>query len=227
MAGFNLELKDDNSDYPALMLGNYMFGGGFLNSRLATRIRQKEGISYGVGSWVSADDMDKTGSFGSYAIYNPENSDKLIACYKEELQKMLSAGFTQDELNDARKGVLQHRKLGRANDNALVYRLSRNLYIGRTMQFSKQIDDNISALSLEQVNAAMKKWIKPDKISYIQAGDFGKAGKLNKRVTVNIRPRGLIRITINSVCLVYEGTFNHYPRVSGFHCFCPAGFFKS
>lgn len=176
MAGFNMELKDNNPDYAALMMGNYMFGGGFLNSRLAERIRQKEGISYGVGSWVSADDLDKNGSFGSYAIYNPENADKLIACYKEELQKMLDAGFTQDELNDARKGLLQQRKLSRAQDNGLAYRLSRNLYIGRTMQFSKEVDDNITALSLEQVNAAMKKWIKPDKISYVQAGDFEKAG---------------------------------------------------
>lgn len=44
----NLNLRDDDPDYPALILGNYILGGGFLNSRLATRIRQKEGISYGV-----------------------------------------------------------------------------------------------------------------------------------------------------------------------------------
>src|SRR5690606_24939564 len=49
LAGMNLELRDDDADYPALVIGNYMLGGGFLNSRLATRIRQKEGISYGVG----------------------------------------------------------------------------------------------------------------------------------------------------------------------------------
>ena len=42
--------SDDDPDYPALLLANYMFGGGFLNSRLAVRIRQKEGLSYGVGS---------------------------------------------------------------------------------------------------------------------------------------------------------------------------------
>jgi predicted Zn-dependent peptidase len=45
-------LRDDDPDYAALVMGNYIIGGGFLNSRLATRIRQKEGISYGVGSWL-------------------------------------------------------------------------------------------------------------------------------------------------------------------------------
>lgn len=49
-AGMNIKMKNDHPDYPALLLGNYMLGGGFLNSRLAVRIRQKEGISYGVGS---------------------------------------------------------------------------------------------------------------------------------------------------------------------------------
>ena len=37
VGAFNFEFRDDNPDYPALVLGNYMLGGGFLNSRLAVR----------------------------------------------------------------------------------------------------------------------------------------------------------------------------------------------
>src|SRR5262249_34133938 len=59
LAGIRLNLRDDDPDYPALCLGNYMLGGGFLNSRLATRIRQKEGLSYGVGSSLNAGSLDK------------------------------------------------------------------------------------------------------------------------------------------------------------------------
>ena len=54
LAGLNLYVSDDDADYPALVLGNYLLGGGFLNSRLATRIRQKEGISYGINSGFAA-----------------------------------------------------------------------------------------------------------------------------------------------------------------------------
>ncbi|HXM77084.1 MAG TPA: insulinase family protein, partial [Thermoanaerobaculia bacterium] len=39
LAGMPLKMRDDDPDFPALVLGNYMLGGGFLNSRLATRIR--------------------------------------------------------------------------------------------------------------------------------------------------------------------------------------------
>src|SRR5262249_42601132 len=135
LCGYNLELRDDDADYMALVMGNYMLGGGFLNSRLATRIRQKEGISYGVGSWLSASPLDKSGSFGSYAIYNPDNSEKLVAAYKEEIDRMLKDGFTTDELKDARSGYLQGQNVTRAQDRSLASKLASNLFLGRTLKW--------------------------------------------------------------------------------------------
>ncbi len=119
MAGVNLPLRDDDPDYPALVLANYMLGGGFLNSRLATRIRQKEGISYGVSSFLQADPLDKVGSFGAFAIYNPQNSARLLAAWREELERMLQQGFTEAELKDARAGWLQGRGVSRSQDREL------------------------------------------------------------------------------------------------------------
>ena len=62
VAGLPLELHDDDPDYPALALGSYLLGGGFLNSRLAVRIRQKEGLSYGIGARLQADPLDRLGT---------------------------------------------------------------------------------------------------------------------------------------------------------------------
>ncbi|HKR07145.1 MAG TPA: pitrilysin family protein [Bacteroidia bacterium] len=172
LCGFNMELRDDDPDYPALVMGNYMLGGGFLNSRLATRIRQKEGISYGVGSFMQADPIDKSGSFGSYAIYNPDNSDKLIAAYKDEIEKMLKEGFTAAELKDASTGYLQGQNVTRAQDRSLANKLSSNLFLNRTMKWDAELESKIAALTVDQVNTAIRKWIKPEKITYVQAGDF-------------------------------------------------------
>jgi len=174
MAGYNLELRDDDPDYPALIMGNYIIGGGFLNSRLATRIRQKEGISYGVGSWLQADPLDKSGAFGSYAIYNPDNSDRLIAAYKEELDKVIKDGFTADELKNAISGYLQGQNVNRSQDGYLSGKLSGNLFLNRTMKWNEDLEKKIAALSVEQINAAMRKWLKPEKITIVQAGDFNR-----------------------------------------------------
>ena len=73
VAGFNLSIRDDHADYPALLLGNYMLGGGFLSSRLASRIRQKDGLSYGVGSGLNVSALDNFGRFTASAIYAPQN----------------------------------------------------------------------------------------------------------------------------------------------------------
>jgi zinc protease len=172
MAGVNLVLNDSDPDYAALVIGNYILGGGFLNSRLAVRIRQKEGISYGVGSFLQAGSLDKSGVFGSYAIYNPDNSEKLISSYKEELDKMLSSGFTEQEFNDAIKGYLQSRSLSRSQDRELVGKLSSNLFLNRGMKWDADFDNQLASLKVSQVNDAMKKWINPEQITIIQAGDF-------------------------------------------------------
>lgn len=178
LAGMNLNLRDDDPDYPALVLGNYIFGGGFLNSRLATRIRQKEGISYGVGSQLFADSQDKSGGFMIYAIYAPENRDRLEAAYKEELEKMLKEGFTEQELKDAKSGYLQSRKVGRSQDAQLSGTLNSMLNIGRTMKFTEDFESKINNLTPEQIRMAMNKFVDPAKMSVFKGGDF--ANKMKK-----------------------------------------------
>nr|GFA64401.1 hypothetical protein [Tanacetum cinerariifolium] len=81
-------LRNDSPDYAALYMANYILGGGFLNSRLATRIRQKEGVSYGVGSFMSADDNDEylTKPEGRTFAYDAELERRIAALTPEQRQ---------------------------------------------------------------------------------------------------------------------------------------------
>ena len=172
VCGMNVKMRDDNPDFAGLIMGDFMFGGGFLNSRLATRIRQKEGISYGIGSWVDINSNDESGSFGSYAIYNPENKARLETAWNEELDKVLQKGFTEDELKQAKTGFIQYRENSRADDGQLADRLNRYLFLDRTMNWDKTIDAKLQKLTTADVNNSMKKFLAKDKISYVKAGDF-------------------------------------------------------
>ncbi|MGI8668507.1 MAG: M16 family metallopeptidase [Aridibacter sp.] len=174
IARLDVKLRDDNPDYPALYVGNYMLGGGFLNSRLATRIRQKEGLSYGVGSRFSASSLDESGTFFANAIYAPQNADKLEAAFKEEIQKATTEGFTAEEVAAAKKGLLLDAQRRRAADPTLAGALTSGLFLGRTFQYDADFEQKIANVTDEQVNAAMKKYITPDKISIFKAGDFAK-----------------------------------------------------
>jgi zinc protease len=170
----NVKMRDDNPDYPALMLGNYILGGGFLNSRLATRIRQKEGISYGVGSSLNASSLDESGSFFANAIYAPENAEKLEAAFKDELARLLKDGFTAEEIAGAKSGLLQGRQLSRAQDRELASRLNNYLFLNRSIAWDAEFDRKLEGLTVEQVNAAMRKYMTPENITIIKAGDFAK-----------------------------------------------------
>ena len=127
LAGMNLKMRDDHPDYPALVMANYLLGGGFLNSRLAVRIRQKEGLSYHVHSSLSAGSIDESGAFNVLAIHAPQNGAKLEAAFREELARALKAGFTPEEIAAAKSGLMQTRQLQRAQDNSLASTLA---YVG-------------------------------------------------------------------------------------------------
>jgi zinc protease len=168
----NVPLRDDDPDYPAMALANYIMGGGFLNSRLANRLRQQEGISYGVGSNLSVASLDRAGSFTAMAIYNPQNVDRLVSATRDELTKALTTGFTAAEVQAAKPAMLQQRQQSRANDPELVNMLIARKFAGRTMAYDTKFEAAVEALTPEQVNAAVKKYLDPSKITVIRAGDF-------------------------------------------------------
>jgi len=173
-AGENLALRDDDPDYPALVLGNFIIGGGALNSRLVTRLRQKEGISYFVTAQLQVQSLDRSGTFLTVAIYAPQNVDRLLTGVREELDKVRTEGFTKEEIDAAKTGYLQARSQGRANDNELVGTLVARRFAGRTMVYDADFESKVQALTLDQVNAAVKKYLDPAKLVMVRAGDFAK-----------------------------------------------------
>jgi len=174
LAGQTLPLREDDADYGNLVLADYMLGGGFLNSRLATRIREKEGISYGVGSRLQASASDSTGAFIAYAIYAPQNLAKLEAAFSEEMDRALNSGFTAEEVAKAKQGLLQQRQVERASDAGLAAALADDLYRGSTYLENGKLDTVISAATPDIVGRAMKKYVDPSKFVVVKAGDFAK-----------------------------------------------------
>jgi zinc protease len=172
----NLELADTHPDYPALVLAGYMIGGGVLNSRLARRIRVQDGLSYGVGGGVSGHPVDPVGQFAAFAIYAPENAEQLEAAFMEEMEKVLSEGFTEEELTVAKQGYLEGRQLARAQDPSLASQISGNLYFDRTFGFDADFEGKVRSLTLGEVNAAVRRHLDLSKITIVKAGDFAGAG---------------------------------------------------
>jgi len=176
IAGLPLKLQDNSPDYPTLAVINNILGGS-VQSRLMTRLRHKDGMSYGAGSQITASSFEANGMVTLFAMYAPQNFERVKIGVQEELERFVKDGITEQELIDAKKGIMQQRQTSRAQDGVLATVLVNNLKASRTMAFAADSDAKIQALTLEQVNAAIKKYIEPTKFLQLYAGDFAGAAK--------------------------------------------------
>jgi zinc protease len=164
-------LKEGEPDYAALYLANYLLGSGG-NSRLWRRIRERDGLSYDVYSYVAWDAYDRNSWWNAGAIFAPGNRAKVEAAFKEEVERALKDGFTEQELAEGKQGLLNFRRLSRSQDRNLAAGWARNLDLGRTFAYAAGIDQQIGALTLAQVNDALRKYIDPARFVVGVAGDF-------------------------------------------------------
>src|SRR5450830_562462 len=175
LAKFNLNLRDEDPDYAALVVANYLIGGASLKSRLADRVRQRDGLSYSIGSQLSVGALSNAAQFGIGAIAAPQNIDKVDRAIQEELQTVVRDGFSQDELARAKSGIRQQREQARAQDEAISNGWIGLLDLGRSFAWAGQLDDRIAALTLEQVKDALRRRFNPAQLSVVMARDERKA----------------------------------------------------
>src|SRR5262249_6686321 len=118
-AGLRMRMKDTDPDYAAMVMANYMFGGG-ITARLPDRVRNREGYSYSVSTNVNAPTEGDAGVFSASAISNPANTPKVEASFVDELTKTLRDGFTAAELTAAKKALRDERIGARSSDVGLL-----------------------------------------------------------------------------------------------------------
>jgi zinc protease len=171
--GENVRMRDDDPDFPALLLANYVLGGT-PSARLAARVREKEGLSYSTYSSFGASPFDQAASFRISAIYAPQNRARVEQAMREEIARAVKGGFTPEEIEAGKRGLLEQRRLARTQDRALAGRIAGYLFLKRTFAWDIDLESKIAALTPAQVNAALAKYIDPAKLSIVTAGDFKK-----------------------------------------------------
>jgi zinc protease len=169
-------LEDRDPDYPALMVADYIFGGS-TNSRLWNRVRQRDGLSYGIGSSLRVSSFEPSAAIGISAIFAPENAERIRSAVQEELDGLARDGVSAQEVADAKRALLEERRLARGQDARIAAALLDQAYTGRSYAFSGAIDGAIEALTAEQVTAAARKYVGSNGFAFVYAGDFAKHRK--------------------------------------------------
>jgi zinc protease len=166
-----LAVRELDDDHAPLLVANFIVGGAG-NSRLWTRIREKEGLSYDVRTQITLNPHEAASMFSGSAIFAPSNRAKVETAFQEELERVAQHGFTPAEVEQAKQGLLSFRRLARAQDGNLAGTLSRNDYLGRTFVVDAQLDEAIAKVTPESALASWRKVVDPQRLVKALGGDF-------------------------------------------------------
>jgi zinc protease len=173
--GLNVAMRDDNPDFPALILANHLLGGSSV-ARLPGRVREKEGLSYSTYTSFVASAFDQSASFRVAAIFAPENRARVETAIREELARAAREGFSAAEVEAGKKSLLEARRLARTQDRALAGRMGSYLFAKRTFAWDIDFERRIAALTPAQVNAALRRNLPLERLSIVTAGAFKRSG---------------------------------------------------
>ena len=180
LAGQTIRMKDDHPDYPALVLAEVVLG-----SYLSRRLREPEGWSYKVESQLDVRALDDSAKFTASATFAPENADKVVAAFKQEMECALELGFTEKVVKRAKRAYLNSAHNARANDLNLASALRSNLVLNRTMAFVEQQEAAIAALTPAAIHDALRRHIDMEKMSIFRGGDFQQATAMSPTASRN------------------------------------------
>ena len=182
-AGIPLAMNEESPEYPALYAAVQLLGGR-AGTALWKRVREQEGLSYGVNSSLflpSNPRMEGTaGAISITASFAPENRDRLRAAIRDELQQRAKNGFSGLEVGFARRAIVSARSDWLAQPANLAGLLANNLHWGRDMDSFERQTQAFADLDTQAVNAALARYLDLGRLTEVAAGSFSSAAAQEK-----------------------------------------------
>jgi len=160
----------------AMRVANGIFGGSS-SSRLFTRLRKDNGLSYGVGSYLNANEDDQTLTFGLYGSFAPDNKSKFESTLREVIDDVVSNGLSSVELFFAKRMAADLVKRGLNSDAYMAGEIAHAEFKGRMgaprdAAWYEEKQRILQSLTIEEVDAAAKKLLLQSRLVRVTAGDF-------------------------------------------------------
>jgi zinc protease len=166
-------LRYNDPDYQALRLATAILGSGF-TGRLMANVRDKEGLTYDVGANLQGD-MVNDGDWRIAGSFAPGLLDKGIASTQRQLKLWYDAGATPTEISARKSNLIGSFKTGLATTGGMAGALLSAVNRGYDVTWLDDFPTRVSALSDQQVNGAIKKYLKPENMVLVRAGTFSGA----------------------------------------------------
>ena len=162
-------LRYTDPDYQNLNMATSVFGSGFFSARLLDIIRNREGLTYGIGASLGGDTY-ADGSWSIHATFAPELLEKGIAATQRELRRFHNDGLTAEELATFKVTLTGSYKVALATTGGLAGTLLNALQRGYGVEWVDEFPRRVQGLTLADVNGAIKRHVDPEKMVMVLAG---------------------------------------------------------
>ena len=168
-------LRHSDPDALPLRVATTILGSGFTGRLMAT-VRDQEGLTYGIGARIGNDTFTN-GDWRIIANFAPELLDKGLASTRRELKSWYEQGVTADEVARTKTNLAGQFQVGLATTEGLAGMILATLHRGYALSWIDDYTQKLDAVTLDQVNAAIKTHLKPDNFILIKAGTVPTAAK--------------------------------------------------
>lgn len=174
MIGQPSTLRYADKDYLSLHMSTSVLGSGFFSARLLDIIRNREGLTYGIGSRLNADTY-ADGSWYISGTFAPDLLAKGMASTQRELRRFYEQGLTAEELATFKVTLTGSYKVALSTTSGLASTLMNAVQRGYGPEWVDEFPRRIEALTLREVNGSIKKFLNPDKMVTVLAGTLPEA----------------------------------------------------
>ncbi|MDT4969382.1 MAG: zinc protease [Acidobacteriota bacterium] len=171
LLGSAASLRRDSSDYYAAVIANSALGESTLSSRLGLRVRDQEGLTYGINSRFRAPSL-AAGPWYVGVSVNPNNVEKAIDSALKVLRDYVQHGIRSDELEDEKSSAIGSFKVGLATNSGLAQAMWNAEFYKLGADYIDRYPQIIQAVTVDEVNAATRKYFRPDQLTVVIAGDI-------------------------------------------------------
>ena len=161
-------------DFYPLFIANHILGGSGLSSRLSMAAREKEGLTYGIDTYLSL--LDKAPMLRGGFSATPDNFARVVEIVRRQWAEMGRKGVSEEELAEAKDYLIASYNLRFASIDTisaiLVYMQKDNL----GLDFLQKRNDYVRQVKLKDVNRVAREYFNPEKMIFVNVGSFEKQG---------------------------------------------------
>jgi zinc protease len=172
----HLGFEDTNPDYYAVQVMNFILGGGSFSSRITSKVRSTEGLSYNQGSRFSYR-WGFPGVFSGYVQTKSSTVGYAISLILDEFIRIRKEPVGDAELETAIAYYLESFANSFESAQGTMSSFANLEMTGKPMDYYKTYRDKIKAVTKAKVQEVANKYVHPDKAVIMIVGDWDPSNK--------------------------------------------------